>query len=225
MEAPLNPDRQKVYREEVVYEPIAQPVIQQPVVQQPVIQQPVVQAYVQQPVVQPVYQPVVEQPVVAAPVMDDRRSYSQVGGAAMENVQQGYYDANGNLVQREEQTFDDPTARRLNILDRTAQIIYFLMGVVELLLALRFLFRVLNADATSGFVNFICNLSGAFVAPFNGIFNDQVLNRGNVVEASTLIAMLVYAILTYGLIQLLYVLFSPGRSTRQTFTTTRRRRF
>ena len=248
MDAPLEP-RRRVVREEVAYEPIpqvvqpvqpvaAQPVVGQPVVQQPVVGvqpvagqpvvgQPVVQTVMPQPVAQPLVQPVVAaQPVVAvepAPAVDTQRSYSQVGDMRLENVRQGFYDANGNLVEREEQFFDDPYQRRMNVLDRTARIIYFVMGFLEVLLALRFLFRIIGADANNGLVNFVYNFTGVFVGPFNGIFNDQSLQRGSVIEVSTLLAMAMYAILTYGIIQLLYLLLTPSRSTRSVFSNTRRR--
>jgi len=223
---------QPVYQ---VQQPVvaAQPVVQQPVVAiHPVTGQPVVQTVLPQPVVsaQTVYevpQPVVAaQPVVtyeAAPAVDTQRSYSQVGDLRVENVRQGFYDANGNLVERQEQIFDDPYTRRMNKLDRTARIIYFVMGFLEVLLALRFLFRVIGAEASNGLVNFIYNFTGVFVAPFNGIFNDQSLQRGNVVEISTLLAMALYAILTYGIIQLIYLLLTPNRSSRSVFSSTRRR--
>jgi hypothetical protein len=161
--------------------------------------------------------------VEPAPAVDTQRSYSQVGDMRLENVRQGFYDANGNLVEREEQFFDDPYQRRMNVLDRTARIIYFVMGFLEVLLALRFLFRIIGADPNNGLVNFIYNLTGVFVGPFNGIFNDQSLQRGNVIEVSTLLAMAMYAILTYGIIQLLYLVLTPSRSTRSVFSNTRRR--
>jgi hypothetical protein len=143
----------------------------------------------------------------------------------LENVRQGFYDANGNLVEREEQYFDDPYQRRMNGLDRTARIIYFLMGFLEVVLAMRFLFRIIGADPNNGLVNFIYNFTGVFVGPFNGIFNDQSLQRGNVIEVSTLLAMAMYAILTYGIIQLLYLVLTPNRSSRSVFSNTRRRNY
>ncbi len=231
MSNPVNPNGRRVYRpaQEPVYEAV-QPVYEQPVISvEPVYEavQPVVPV---QPVYeQPVYQQAVYQqpvvPVAPAPSMDARRSYSQMGDVQVERSRQAFYDQEGNLVEREEQVYDDPYNRRLNVLDRTSRIIYFVMGALELLLALRFLFRVINAETTNGFVNFIYNLSAPFIAPFNGIFNDQRIGQGSVVEVSTLIAMALYVILTYGLIQLLSVLFSPSRSSREVFSTTRRRRY
>lgn len=203
--------------------PVSQTVMPQPIVGQPVVAaQPVVQA--QQVVAA---QPVVQaQPVVAvepAPAIDTQRSYSHIGDMRVENVRQGFYDANGNLVEREEQIFDDPYVRRMNKLDRVARIVYFVMGFLEVLLALRFLFRVIGADPDNGFARFIYNFTGVFVGPFNGIFNDQSLQSGSVVEISTLLAMAIYALLTYGVIQLMYLLFTPNRSSRSVFSSTRRR--
>jgi len=160
----------------------------------------------------------------AAPVVDNQRSYSQVGGTSVETNRQGYYDANGNLVERQEQVFDDPYTRRYNGLDRTARVIYFVLGVLEILLALRFIFRLTSADTSNGFANFIFNSTAPFVGPFNGIFNDQALTRTGVLEISTLLAMAIYALLFYGIVKLMYVLLAPNRSTEEIHSTTRRRR-
>lgn len=172
--------------------------------------------------VQPVVQPVV--PVQPEPVVDQQRSFTRMGDAQVESTRQGYYDASGNLVEKEEQVFDDPYTRRYNGLDRTAQVIYFLLGVLEIILALRFIFRLTSADTSNGFANFIFNFSNPFVAPFNGIFNDQALTRTGVLEISTLLAMAIYALIFWGVVKLMYVLFAPNRSTEQVVSTTRRRR-
>ncbi len=196
MTTPLDPRRRVVREEEVVeYAPIQQVVPVQPVV-----------------------------PMQAAPQIDNQSSYSQVGGASVETNRQGYYDANGNLVERQEQVFDDPYTRRNNGLDRTARIIYFVLGVLEIMLALRFIFRLTSADTTNGFANFIFSFTNPFVAPFNGIFNDQALTRTGVVEISTLLAMAIIALVAYGIVKLLYVLLAPNRSTEEIHSTTRRRR-
>lgn len=194
MDAPLDPRRRVVRKQEVVdYNVPVQPV-----------------------------QPVV--PVEPAPVVDNQRSYSRVGGARVESSRQAYYDANGNLMEREEQVFDDPYTRRYNGLDRTAQVISFLLGVLEILLAVRFIFRLLGADSGNGFTNFIFNATTPFVRPFNGIFNDQTLSQVGVFEISTLLAMAIYALVAYGIVKLMYVLFAPNRSTSEIYSTTRRRR-
>ena len=62
------------------------------------------------------------------------------------------------------------------------------------------------------------------VIPLNGIFNDQNLNNSSVLEISTLLAMAVWALLSWGIVKLLYLIFEPSVSSRSVYTTSRRRR-
>ena len=78
---------------------------------------------------------------------------------------------------------------------------------------MRLLLRLLGANEASGFVTFIYDLSHIFVGPFNGIFNDQALGR-SVFEASTLIAMIIYALIAWGIVSLGRVIFAPTNPTR-----------
>ena len=96
--------------------------------------------------------------------------------------------------------------------------------MLEILLLLRFFFRLLGANQDNGFIMFLYNLSHVFVVAFNGIFNDQTLGRNGIFEVSTLIAMIIYALLAWGIVSLGRVLFAPNLVDRQTITTTRRSR-
>jgi len=174
--------------------------------------------------IQGTYQPLVAANLSIPPPVDKQRSYSQSGNTQVKTVHDSYYDPSGALVEKQEQVVEDSFTRRNNILDRTTQIIYFVAGMLEVLLGLRLLLRFISADNTSGFASFIYNLSAPFVAPFNGIFdNDQVLNRAGIIEFSTILAMLIYALLAYGVVKLIYILFAPHRSSKEVFTASRRR--
>lgn len=84
--------------------------------------------------------------------------------------------------------------------------IYYILGVIEVLLAFRFLFKLLGANQASGFVSFIYSLTGIFVAPFTGIFSPFVtegLSVRSVFEPSVIIAFIVYAIIAWGLVMLI----------------------
>lgn len=87
-----------------------------------------------------------------------------------------------------------------------ANAIWFIVGVIEVLLGLRFVLKLLGANPNSGFVDFIYSLSDVFVAPFKGIFSTATAN-GDVVkslfEPATLVAMLIYLLLGWGLVKLL----------------------
>lgn len=82
--------------------------------------------------------------------------------------------------------------------------------VLEVILFLRFLFKLIGADPTNPFATFLYNLSGVFVYVFRGIVSDLTFgsHSGNVFETSTLIAMLVYALIFWMLKLLLRTIIS-----------------
>lgn len=85
-----------------------------------------------------------------------------------------------------------------------------MLSVLEVILLLRFFFRLLGANQGSDFVLFLYSLSHVVVAPFNGIFNDQTLGSSSVLEVSTLIAMMVLALIVWGIVSLGKVIFVPS---------------
>jgi hypothetical protein len=88
-------------------------------------------------------------------------------------------------------------------------VVYFLLGVLEVLLAFRFVLKLLGASTTSGFVNFIYGLSSIFIYPFEQIFRSGVgegIETKAVLESSTLIAMVVYAVIAWGVVKLIKIM-------------------
>lgn len=132
------------------------------------------------------------------------------GGAVMESQQESHVDQAGNHVESRVETYEDKNLRRANMRYWAVSIIYFLLGVLEVILGLRFIFRLLGANDSNDFILFLYNLSHAFVGPFNNIFNDQAIGSHSVFELSTLIAMLIYALIGWGLASLARVLFAPA---------------
>ncbi len=144
-------------------------------------------------------------------------------GMQVQSQRESYVDPAGNRIENHSEVFEDENLRRTNRSYWIARIVYFVLAVLEVILLLRFLFRLLGANQSSSFVLFLYNLSHVFVGPFNGIFNDQALGR-SVFEVSTIVAMIVYALIAWGIVSLCRVIFSPKYTGRQTFTTTRRGR-
>jgi len=94
-------------------------------------------------------------------------------------------------------------------------LIYFLLGTLEILLAFRLIFKLAGANLSSGFVNFIYNLTGVFILPFEGIFRRgiaQGVETTSILEPSTLIAMIVYAVLAWGIAKLVRILSKEEES-------------
>lgn len=172
------------------------------------------QAQSQPPPGEPVYQP-----------SDHVVQSSDYGGSHAESRYSSYVDAEGNIIERRQQVYHDKNQQRANIRYWATTVIYFLLGVLEVTLFLRWLFRLLGANTDNGFISFLYSLSHPFVGPFNNIFNDQTLGRQGVFEFSTLIAMLIYALIAWGLVSLINLIFRPVPPTTDTIITTRRRQY
>ena len=185
---------------------------------QPYPPDPRSQGYQQQP-----NQPPYEQQGYG-PVNDSVRS-SNMGGAYSQSQQESYVDSQGNRIENREEVYEDRNLSRANARYWITTVTYFVLGVLEVILALRLLFRLLGANQDNGFITFLYNLSHIFVGAFNGIFNDQTIGSRGVFEVSTLIAMLVYALIAWGIVSLGRVAFAPIISGRQSTTTTRRGRY
>lgn len=88
---------------------------------------------------------------------------------------------------------------------QTTRVVYYILGVIEVLLAFRFLFRLLGASTGSGFVALLYSLTRILIQPFIGIFS-SVSSGGNaagyVFEPATIIAMIVYAVIARGIVSL-----------------------
>lgn len=84
---------------------------------------------------------------------------------------------------------------------RLYQVIWYVLGVVEVLLISRILLKLLGANLESGFTSFIYSASAPLAAPFRGVFG-QSTSMGSVIEWSTIIAMAVYAVVAFGIVKL-----------------------
>jgi len=160
------------------------------------------------------------------PTVADRSYDGQMYNDAARSGQsqrENYVDSAGNRVEQRVDVFEDKNQSRANARYWIARVTYFLLGVLEVILGLRLLFRLLGANEGNDFVTFLYNLSHIFVVGFNGIFNDQALGR-SVFEVSTVVAMLVYALIAWGIVSLGRVLFAPILTDRQSVTMTRRDR-
>lgn len=100
---------------------------------------------------------------------------------------------------------------------KTRKIVYYLFGILETLLAFRFVFKLLGANPISTFVSVIYSLSGIFLEPFVGIFRNAStsgIETTAYFEAATLIAIAVYALLAYGIVRIIEISNKPRNQTR-----------
>jgi hypothetical protein len=87
------------------------------------------------------------------------------------------------------------------VIFRTYQIIWYILGLIEVILAFRFVLRLLGANPASGFTALVYGASAPLALPFRGIISATDAG-GSVMEWSTLIAMIVYLVIAYGLVKL-----------------------
>jgi hypothetical protein len=117
------------------------------------------------------------------------------------------YDA---AAVREDISIDHVVERRA-LLDRVSQVIWFVAGVLETLIGLRIVFRLLEANTASGFVRFIYDATEPFVRPFQGMFTDPA-SDGAVLDSAAVVAMIIYALVTWGIVRLIWLLFDRAET-------------
>ena len=90
----------------------------------------------------------------------------------------------------------DVAAERRLMFFQIMRIVWAALGLLEILLGLRFFLKLIAANADSGFASLIYSLSGVFTAPFAGIVTTPV-SGATVLEVTTLIAMMVYVLFVW----------------------------
>jgi H+/gluconate symporter-like permease len=91
---------------------------------------------------------------------------------------------------------------------RATAVVGFIVGIIDVLIAARFLGKLLGASSQSAFVHAIYQVSGVFVAPFTGIFGDTG-NKTNTFETASLVAIVVYAVVAWGIVVLIRIVTAP----------------
>jgi len=101
-----------------------------------------------------------------------------------------------------------PTPRQATNRETYEYLVYYILGALEILLAFRLILKIAGASTGSVFVRLIYGISRFFVMPFEGIFrrfSSQGLETTSVLEPSTLVAIIVYAILAVGIVKLIRI--------------------
>jgi uncharacterized membrane protein len=83
-----------------------------------------------------------------------------------------------------------------------ARIVWYIAGILLVLLGFRFILALLGANSSNGFANFIYKTSHPFVSPFFSLFSYKQSYGVSHFEIYTLIAMVVYAIVAWGIVKL-----------------------
>lgn len=95
-------------------------------------------------------------------------------------------------------SYHSPTTKPLY---RGTQIVWYLVGIIDIFLGFRFLLKLLGANAGAGFTRFLYTVTEPFVLPFSTVFRISRV-EGSVFEWTTLLAAAVYGLIGWGIVKL-----------------------
>jgi len=107
---------------------------------------------------------------------------------------------------------NSPTTKPLY---KGTQVVWYLVSLLEVLLAFRFVLKMMGANPEAGFTSFIYGITWPFTAPFLAVFS-RTTTQGNIFEWTTLLAMLVYWMIALAITRLF--LMSKTVSTSEAAT-------
>ncbi len=84
------------------------------------------------------------------------------------------------------------------------RVVWFIIGLICIIIALRFTFLLLGANRGADLTGFIYSFSDPFVAPFVGIFGEPVYGK-SVFEISSVLAIVIYLLIGWGIAKLLTI--------------------
>ncbi len=96
--------------------------------------------------------------------------------------------------------------RALDTKSTAANAVWYVVGAIVILLGFRFVLKLFGANPSSGFVEFVYAISGILSGPFDNIFGVTTASTGtvsSVFEPSILVAAVVYALIGWGIVQLM----------------------
>lgn len=127
-----------------------------------------------------------------------------------------------NRVSEVRTTQKEPERERRIFTFKATQLVWLLFGVLEALIALRIGLKLIGANPASPVAVFIYGFTDLFLWPFTGLTGTPAAG-GMVLELSSVIAMVVYALIAWALERIIWVIFyrprGPVVGVTQTSTT------
>lgn len=120
----------------------------------------------------------------------------------------------------------DPAGDKAAAVDWVSRLIWFIVGVIAILLVLRFVLLLTGANNSAGFSQIIYGLTDWMVAPFAGLFGSNLTYPGaastGVFEPESLVAIVVYVLIGWGITKLAQLLLGTNRTTGTVYSDTER---
>lgn len=115
-----------------------------------------------------------------------------------------------NRVSETRTTQKEPEREQRIFTFKATQLVWLLFGVLEALIALRIVLKLFGANAASPVAAFLYGFTDLFLWPFTGLLGTPQAG-GMVLELSSVIAMVVYALIAWALERLIWVIFYRPR--------------
>lgn len=104
-----------------------------------------------------------------------------------------------------EQVTHDVAAERRQTWFLGNRIMWSFVGLLEILLGLRFMLKLIAANPDSGFAAFIYGITNPFILPFETLIGTPS-SGGMSLEVTTLIAMFIYALIFWGITHVIQII-------------------
>lgn len=93
--------------------------------------------------------------------------------------------------------------------DTTLKLIQTFVGLAQIILGLRLIFQLFDADRTNGFVNWVYGMGAPLLEPIRGIFPAVEYSNKYILDMPNLFAILGYAFVGYLLLVIVNVVPKP----------------
>lgn len=130
---------------------------------------------------------------------------------AVERHEEVHVVRDGSAGYRERVIENIGVERRIQ-LSKGIQFIWLFTGLLEALIGLRIVLKLIAANPNAPFARFVYNITDLFLWPFFGLTATPAASNGVVLELSSFIAMVVYAVGAWVLVKVLYLVFTPSSS-------------
>ena len=118
-----------------------------------------------------------------------------------------------------EQITHDIAAERRQIWFQITRALWTILSILEIILVIRFILKLIAANPSNSFAEFMYKISAPFVGPFTNLIGNPG-SGGMIFEVTTLIALLIYALFFWIIVRLLRIIVD--RPSARTITRTTR---
>src|SRR5450756_710274 len=95
------------------------------------------------------------------------------------------------------------TETRIPLETIVGRVVYWVVGVVDVIIGARFVLRLLGANPSAGFTKLVYQVSTALISPFLAVFPTPRV-QGSAFDWSALLAIVVYALAAWGIVALMH---------------------